>query len=29
LDGAGFYQHTWEYNIDGMKFLRYHHGEKR
>ena len=28
-DGAGFYYHTWEYVIDGLKFLRFAHREKR
>ena len=27
-DGSGFYHHTWEYSINGMKFLRHAHGEK-
>jgi len=28
LDGQGFYQNTFEYEVNGMKFLKYEHGER-
>lgn len=28
LDGSGFYQNTFEYEVNGMKFLKFDHGQK-
>ena len=28
LDGEGFYQNTFEYEVNGLKFMKYDHGQR-